>query len=307
MFETSISQLLAAWSDVGEKADDARTLSGLISLVEAIPAQPDKIGQIQSESPALLATVQTAVRETEQDLARLPEYSPLMDIYQIALSAYDQIEELVTEILSDEATLLQESDGILEDLKQAAAELQRSQDLWNRWMKSTTPRCSCCGYESSYETDCPDCGCDLLRADSRPSESLNRRQAVLGPEYRNAYTAYLKLQDGQLKLTGFEQLLAPIQRNANNWRAILRQLPPSSLPENSYQTLVGAVEQTSSGINLISGAIQTRQWSHINDGWNSVFNAAVDIQNQLPTLYRVLGSEDEAKRLEQDMRVRDLV
>ena len=81
-------------------------------------------------------------------------------------------------------------------------------------------------------------------------------------------------------------------------------LPPATYDE---RTLVAAAEQTISGANLISGAFHTRQWSHINDGWNSIFQAAADIQLQLPALYRALGSESQAQELEQDMRMRDLV
>jgi predicted Zn-ribbon and HTH transcriptional regulator len=305
MFESSISNLLSAWGDTAQETE-AKTLSGLISALEALPKDPDKLDLIKSDAPTLLLAIQQALRETEQDVSRLPEHSPLLDIFQIALSGYDQAEELLQEIVSDETPLAQEAESILEDLRMAQGELKRSQELWARWMASASPRCSCCGYESSRESECPDCGCDLLLADTRPNESRNRRQAVLGPEYNNAYGAYLKLQDGKVKLSHFHQTLTPIQRNANNWRAILRQIPPSTLPEESYQTLVDAIEQTSQGINLISGALETRRWSHINDGWNSIFQAAADIQQQLPTLYRALGSEADAVKLEQDMRVRDL-
>jgi hypothetical protein len=306
VFESSLSHLLSAWSDVAPK-EEAKTLSGMIAVLEALPENPEKVKLIHSEGPVLWSSIQSAIRETEQDVSRLPEYSPLLDIYQIALTAYDQADELLQEILSEETSLATESESILEDLRMASGELKRSQELWAQWMARAIPRCSCCGYESSSKTECPNCGTDLLRSDARPNESTSRRQAVLGPEYNNAYGIYLKLQDGRVKLTDFQQALAPIQRNANTWRALLRQIPVNTLPEHSYEALTNAVEQTFCGISLISDAHQTRRWSHINDGWNSVFHAAVDIQEQLPELYRALGSEDEAEKLEQDMRVRDLV
>lgn len=304
MFESSLSQLLSAWKDTHQESD-AKTLSGLLKAVEELPEDPDKRHLIQTDAPVLLTAIQNAIFETERDLANLPEYSPLLDIYQVALTAYDLAEVVLEEIVSDDGSLPFES--LADDLKMAAGELKRSQDMWARWMSDSTPRCACCGHTSNRDTECPDCGADLLRPDSRSMETIHRRQAVLGPEYLQAYQTYLKLQDGEVRLTTFHQTLAPIQRNANSWRAVLRQISPTSLPDESYQTLVAATEQTISGANLISGAIQTRQWSHINDGWNSIFQAAADIQLQLPALYRALGSENQAQELEQDMRVRDLV
>lgn len=302
---TSIDQFLAAWQSPGGEPDPT-TLTGLSRVLEFILEDPDNEAlaeELNRGVEHLTNSVSTAIWDTQVEVARLPEHSSLLRIYDLQLSAYDEIEEILNEINEPREYDLEDAKDALDS---TISDLKTSQYLWQKWLNDPSPRCSRCGYHGGLGMECPDCDTDLLYPDRRAREELYSGQAVLGAEYKQAYDTYRSLGDGAAKLQNLVLCLEPIRTKAAQWGGMLKGIDSTLLEEDVRQELNAAAKATIQGLDLISQAQETREWTDINDGWNKIFKAAKSIQLALPSLYRALGSEREAAELEQDFRTRDL-
>lgn len=304
----SIGQLLKAWSDVDSKPDPSN-LRGLQLALKNLAEKPNDTelkGEIVLGAASLTRAFQQAIAETEADAAKLPDHSPIHELFEYTLNAYHMALEITEQIRQDRDALVGDSlIEILEDLDEAMGEIESDQSHWADWLASTEPRCTKCGFDESGHSMCPHCKVEMLVPDSRSPETSNNRQAVLGPEYVKAYHAYRSLQAGEISLTQFFQFLRPLEQTVRQQNMLVTQGGLKELAPNLADTIIDVVQRGLNGLKLIHSAAETRMWSHINDGWDAVFNAAVDMQNELPNLYRTMGQQSEAEQLEQSLRVRD--
>jgi len=303
----SIGRLLAAYQQTGHQKPDPTTLKGLLAILRSMPDDSEAAMQdIERGRSSLLAALERAVWETQTEAVRLPEYSPLLDIYDVQLSAYKEAEDVLK-------TLVEEirgrgtggHDQACEALELVVEEIEFSQSTWRKWLNDPSPRCARCGHQGNLELKCRDCDCDLLYPD-RSAERAPRRPAVLGADYKSVYDLYLRLQNGETTLEHFCGALGTIENKTRTWSRLLQNVAPEALPQESREVLEASMSRAIEGVELVYEARETREWKHINEGWNSIFESAVCIQTELPSLYRALGAEDEAAALEQSMRVRDL-
>jgi hypothetical protein len=305
--DKTIKNLLAAWGSL-QQEQDSSTLLGLSKILKGFPDDPYQTEEhLERGLASLIPKVSTAIWDTQCEMQKLPAHSPLLDLYGSSCRAYKEAEDallLLESSLSDlsHGTLLHFS--IL--LDEAIEQIVTSQSQWKGWLETDEPRCACCGYRNRREVRCPDCRVDLLVADRRDPTHLDSQKAVLGAVYVKAYRNYLELQDGHTSLEVLLDSMQPIQQNALKWQSLMRACNNKS--DSSFKitsVLEGAVNDTLTGIALIKHAQHSRQWRDINDGWKFVFRAAVNVQCQLPALYRMVGAEEAAQRLEQDLRLRD--
>lgn len=309
MAQSSIAHLLAAWSDIDAKPKTDNLVGLLQSLRDLSQSPQDEAlrKEIREGSMALARGFHQATLETEADIKKLPDYSPLLDLYDTTLNSYEMSQKVIDHIRT-EPSALDESElaQVIADLEVALEEMRMDQEQWADWLNGKAPRCSRCGYTDTKGGSCPDCKVDLLIPDPRPQESSNNTRAVLGPEYVQAYQAYAQLQDGHLSLGHFYRALQPLQKSIHQWDMLVSQGGLAELSDGDLTaSLSASVERSVNGLHQLLQAQETRRWVDINQGWDTVFQAAVALQQDLPRLHRAMGDEESARNLEQSYRTRD--
>ena len=302
-----MGDILKAWSRLSDNLNP-RTLKGLLSFLEESRGGLDylKCEVIRGSADSLVDELDKATQNSELTRRHLPETSPLQELYEATLQAYDQLAEVVHTLREIESSWTSEDlEEAIDVLQEGCHGLQHSQENWSRWLESPLPKCAKCGYQDSEVLHCPDCQTDLLSSDSRSEESIFQSRAVLGPEYHQAFLCYSDLQTGATNLETFLTRLSPLRKMTQRWGQLVRAGALEKLSDQLADDLSTIVDRSLWGLHSIELATHTRSWVDINDGWKAIFQSGVEMQRLLPELHRANGDERQALALEGAYRTRD--
>lgn len=176
-------------------------------------------------------------------------------------------------------------------LKGASRSLTDQQQSIERWLNAGVLRCPRCGSpeHQGKQILCATCDLELLYPD--PSGGTGpSRSVTLGAEYKQVNDAYLAVVKGERPLSTLKAPLEQLRRLLERYAHLAEREKTSREGLRQALDQVAASARSSlQGLGQMSDAQQTRRVSDLHQGWQVIFEEALELQEQLASLAHAAG------------------
>ncbi len=176
------------------------------------------------------------------------------------------------------------------ELRSLLARLSHWDGAVKEWNERVALRCPRCGREG--EDACSSCRLDLLYGDT---EALDRSgvQARLGPEHTAVFQAWNAVVSGEATLSALWAPLEDLERQLRRYVAMTQSELAVGMAGDKVTRILKRIALASreslAGAAQMRQAASTRRARDLNEGWDCIFDFAVEIQECVPELARALG------------------
>lgn len=275
---------------VPNQAHQPLTLRTLIRGLETwSPGTRLELAQLEQ----LRGRVTEAVRQTEADLQHDRD-EELAGYLQEMLSVYRELASRLQALtLALELSVSDKVQAELLQLTELHERLVHGDQAVQEWRAREVSRCLRCGRAESGQ--CPICSLETLYYDPDAGTRGPSVSTQLGPEYTAVFAAWQAVGAGDASLSA---LWAPVESLERLLRGYLRmtqhELTLGMAGEKVTRTLKRialAAQQSLAGLAQMRSAQTTGRARDLNEGWLTVFEFAVEIQESIPELARALGKQ----------------
>lgn len=287
-----LAALQSNYGDGTEPPPDPTTVKGLLVFCKRWLDGETETAELNNPCMEMAVRLKGGAKDQEADLRKNPD---LVDSARAPMERMAEAFWTISEILDRLPELAQDNDveayqeaiEIFEDERQIV--LDCNAELENT-LSGKVRLCPRCG-DATEEELCSKCDLVKLYPDPRQSEYDRSKSAVLAPIYGTVNKAYDKVMAGEASLhtvyppvDQLEAYLAELQQGYQ--KALELELPEGEEEKaEGFQEardlavrLLRGIERSFQGIDRIRNATESFQMSDLSRGWETIFNAAVDIQ-----------------------------
>jgi multidrug efflux pump subunit AcrA (membrane-fusion protein) len=300
--------LLAAlqnnYGDGSPPPPDPNTVKGLLAFCKLWLEGDVEAGDLNNPCMSMAGRLKGGAKDTEDDLNQNPD---LVDSARAPIERTAEAYWTIAEVLDRLPTLAAENDmaafkeaiSLFEEERQAVldcnAEIERS-------LSGEVRLCPRCGDQGDDDV-CESCDLVRLYPDPRATEYDRSKTAILAPIYGTVNEAYDSVMSGTASLhtviaavADLEQQLLELQKGYEQAAA----LDPEEGEDSSEfaegkelaNRLLDELERSFDGIDRIRDVKQNFQMSDLSRGWDTIFDAAVDIQRLTQRFAKAHGYEE---------------
>lgn len=272
-----------------EQIEDTTKFKGLIAYCRRYLVGGVEVENLRPALDIMKGRCEAAADGTRNDIDAVPDLDEgVREPMETCFEGYTTIAEILGEMLealaqNDRAAFTEGLDAFNE----AYEVMAEANQALHQWMNSSDPRCPRCGSDGGAV--CQRCDIERLVPDGEALLNPTVETAELGPEYRGIYDAYMAVISGDRTLKtlwphlyGLENFFAPYVQMVN-------ELLNSDDAVEEGKALGALLEDVFSGIEYMRRAEESRRQSDLNQGWNRIFEAAVNIQKLLPEMMEEFG------------------
>ena len=273
---------------------DTSTIKGIIQCLRLWLEDLEKVSSDLLERGCLEMSprLEAARLETEKDLegTGAATEAELEDSVLRSIEAYQHLKEITLEIA--EAVRNGNRDAgkeLLRELEEAAEYLKEAQEDLQLWVEQPVQRCPRCGAQDN--DPCSKCGLELLFPDPQGGAGIAAGTAQLPSEFGALYRAYTAVRDGETSLSTIWGALPAVEKSTNSYLAVIN----ASLMEKPHSSTLLQTRETlgllAEGIAAMRSTGSTRRMTDLQNGWQTIFQNAVKLEELRLQLLEELGGE----------------
>jgi hypothetical protein len=282
---------------------DTSTIKGIIQCLRLWLEHGDKVPSELLERGCLEMSprLESARLVTEKDLegTGAATEAELEDSVLRSIEAYQHLKEITLEIAEAVRDGNREAgEELLRELEEAAQYLKEAQEDLQSWVEQPVARCPRCGAPES--DPCAKCGLELLFPDPEGGAGVPAGTAQLPPEFGVLYQTYTAVRNGETSLATIWGTLPAVEKSTNSYLAVinasLMEKPASSTLLQARETLALLAE----GIAVLRSTHSTRRMTDLQNGWQTIFQNAVKLEELRLQLLEELGGEAGQARAQKE-------
>lgn len=285
---------------------DTSTVRGLLSHCKLWLSGEVSAAELHNPCLQMAGRLKGAAKETEKDLRSNPNLvKDVRGHIQRSAEAY----QTLSEVLDRLPQLAQDNDTdgfkkmmlVFEEERQAVLDSTEAIERRHSGEHRLCPRCG-----DIQDQVCPKCRLTPLFPDPKGNEYDRTKTADLEPLYATVYQAYSDVMSGTKPLSvvldavnsledamveiqkGYEEALSTFEDNADS--------PQGRESIDVANRMLDEVERVFQGIDRMKGTYDTFRMSDLTRGWDTIFDAAVDIQRltqRFLSIHQELSESDQ--------------
>lgn len=300
-----LAALQSNYGDGTPPPPDTSTVRGLLAFCRLWLDGETETNELNNPCMAMAARLKVGAQETENDLRQNP------DMVQAARAPIERSAEAYWTI----AEILDRLPGLAEDNDVEAFEdalelydherqvvLDCTAEIEER-LSGETRLCPRCGAQGQSEL-CQACGLVRLFPDPRATQYDQTKTAILAPIYGQVNQAYDDVMSGKVSLPYIYESLAALEDQLLEFQKIYQQAaelePDEEDKSPEFQDgkelatrLLKQVERSLEGIERMRSVQENFKMANLSRGWDTIFDAAVDISRATNRYARVHGHLEE--------------
>lgn len=294
MSDGILGNLKDAWG-VEDDGPNPETLSGLLEMSEQWLEEGKDLSELLHHFETMKNRVVGHHMDRSQALkSGNVEYDPqfvalveksLVDMETVE-TCLDQFVEAVTGGVKDDCY------EALGELEQGVEAVKESGAAIDRFLDNSPPVCMSCS-SIGPEPICTKCGGERLILDPRPAQEEERKHQVT-EEVSAVYQSYRELLTGKGTMANLVNNLQSLEFTYLEVEAICEQTMSSDVAtdriQNTGKLLIGAIQGTLMGIQMMHGVQKTRSSQQLNAGWSKILENSVRSQELLHKLNTEVGT-----------------
>lgn len=246
--------------------------------------------------------VEAAARETEADIQADGDEEIQGYLHEMVMAYDDMSASLLAAAVGVEVSDVEEVSAQSRSLQALLDRLAHWDNAVREWTARPVLRCQRCGRAGEDGNLCSHCGLEVLYSDPRPVPRTTRT-IQLGPEYAATYEAWNAAASGAGTLSSLWPPLDSLQALLRSYlRMSQHELALGTAGDKTTQTLIHialASQQSLEGIARMRSAATSRRLQELNEGWALVFENAIQIQDSIPELARIVGGKSSASPVDE--------
>lgn len=300
-----LAALQSNFGDGTPPPPDPNTVRGLLAFCKLWLEEEVETHELNNPCMSMASRLKVGARETENDLRQNPDLieARRAPIERMA-EAYWTIAEILdrlpgfaadndVEAFEDAVEHFSEERQIVLDCN---AEIERS-------LSGEVCLCPRCGSEDEDTEVCENCDLVRLYPDPRDADFDRSKTAILPPIYGHVNKAYDAVMGGEQSLGVIFDAVADLEEYLTEVRKGYRQAAEMEPEEGEdvgdfkeskeFATRVlKEIDRAFSGIERIRQANESLQMADLSRGWDTIFDAAADIQRSSNRFAQTHGFED---------------
>jgi len=284
-----VSALETLFEEEGPSLDHRPlTVRTLIRLLDTW--SPGSHADLPARLQQLLERVNDALRSTQEDL-RQDRDEELAGYLHELQSVYADLALCLSStrraLLAADSEAVWAEVGELRSLQERLVHWDRAVQEWNARVVLRCPRCGRCHGDA-----CTVCGLETLYNDT---DALARpgSQARLGPEYTAVGQAWQAVLSGEATLASLWAPLEDLERLLRRYHSMAQHELKMGLAGDRVTRILKrialAARESLAGAGQMRHAATSRRARDLNEGWDCLFDFALEIQETVPELARALG------------------
>lgn len=269
---------------------DQRPLTVRTAIKQLASWTPGAPGDLAARLHQLVERVQDAHNHTHADLQvdrdeELAGYLRELHVVYAELSLSLQSVRRAVQVEDTEAVQAE-----VVELRSLLARLSHWDGAVKEWNERVVLRCPRCGRTGGDV--CTNCRLELLYSDT---DALARPgvQARLGPEHTAVFKTWNAVASGEASLSSLWAPLEALEIQLRRYAAMTRSELAVGMAGDKVTRILKRIalasQESLSGAAQMRQAASTRRARDLNEGWDCVFDFAVEIQECVPELARALG------------------
>lgn len=299
-----LAALQSNYGDGTPPPPDPNTVKGLLAYCKLWLEGEVEAQELNNPCIAMSGRLKVGARETEKDLEQNPDLieerrAPIERMAEAYWTIAEILDRLPGFAADNDVEAFEDAVDHFSEERQAVldcnAEIERS-------LSGEYRMCPRCGSDDQEENICPTCDLVRLYPDPAATEYDRSKTAVLPPIYGKVNKAYDAVMTGEKSLhvvldaaDDLEQYLVDVQKG-------YRQVAEMEMEDGEgaaeakegqelAQRILRDIEKVFGGIERLRRAQESLQMSDLSRGWDTIFDAAADIQRSSNRFAKAHGFE----------------
>lgn len=300
-----LAALQSNYGDGSPPPPDPSTVRGLLAFCRLWLDGETQTDELNNPCMSMAARLKVGAQETENDLRQNPG---MVEAARAPIERSAEAYWTIAEILDRLPGLAEDNDvEAFEDAlelydHERQVVLDCTAEIEER-LSGEIRLCPRCGDQEQTEF-CQACGLVKLFPDPRATQYDHNKTAVLSPIYGHVNKAFDAVMSGEASLPSLYDSLADLEDHLLELQKIYKQaveLEPDE-EDNSPEfqdgkdlsvRLLKQVERSLEGIDRMRGVQENFKMANLSRGWDTIFDAAVDIKRATNRFARVHGHLEE--------------
>lgn len=302
--------LLAAlqnnYGDGSPPPPDPNTVRGLLAYCKLWLDGEVETSELNNPCMAMAGRLKVGARDTEADLRQNPDMidSARAPIERIAEAYWTIVDILLKlpQLAADNS--VDEYRRLIEEFEQERQAVLDCQAEIEKSMSGDVLLCPRCAAQGD-EAVCPRCQLVRLFPDPRATEYDPTKTAMLAPVYKAVNDAFSDVMSGKASLPTIHPSVDALEAQLLEFQKLYEQALEIEAPTSEEEAqqhedsvelsnrMLDLVDKAFAGIDRIRGVDETLRMSDLSRGWDTIFDAAVEIQTATRRYAKAYGMLDE--------------